>query len=641
MKEAEVTGVRVQDSLEYLSETTQQAILVEQTKRFGIASEMDLSSRLQDPQFLGQVWEQAGELERTVIRLFVTSASRGFFSKRSWEREIAKEHRHLSVALTKLRRLGLILTVRKMWSEIGYCMPQEVREQMTMYLLPEASEAFVSLSKTLPYYISAGRGIHLDLFGLLVFIRDNQVPVTQKGTIHRRMSQKMMSLLSLSDEHVKGLVLPPLDQEAREGLCLTVTLDLALRLGLVQMHERRLVIQPSQIRCWLAQSPPERWEQLYDFITQHYLPHGGWWDAFAELMKQVQLDQWCFLDKQLSMLEKAGFTPPDDAKRLILEQWLHLLTGLGWIQLGMDEEHRIFWRWNSLPRLTAEEGWFVDPAGAITIPPLVPLRDVWEISKLCQLQFEGPLIRGELQARMLQTFLSSGGTEQQVMDIIRSACAHPMPEVLAEVLSQWAKTARQIQMEPCFRVRTAHPGFIEEWRQIPDFCPFLTQIISPTDFLIAQDQESALIATLRQFGYEPQVLSHTPAVSGGIGTQPDLQARNGLFLVERPWDGYAVENTFPEQMEGMPEIVSLPKMWTQHFQSYHPQSLRDLFKRATELQLEVEFQQKGKDRLQGTPLDVRVEMGYWMVTMETKTGKNRYRLDDFDRVRIVVPQYLY
>jgi len=29
------------------------------------------------------------------------------------------------------------------------------------------------------------------------------------------------------------------------------------------------------------------------------------------------------------------------------------------------------------------------------------------------------------------------------------------------------------------------------------------------------------------------------------------------------------------------------------------------------------------------------------VTMETKTGKQRYRLDDFDRVRIVVPEYLY
>lgn len=633
--------MRVQESLEYLSETTQQAILVEQTKRFGLEHEADLASRLLDPQFLGRAWEQAGELERTVIQLFVTRATRGFFSKRSWERETAKEHRHLSVALTKLRRLGLILTVRKMWSEIGYFMPQEVREQMTVYLLPEASEAFVSVSKTLPYYIAAGRGIHLDLFGLLVFIRDNQVPVTQKGTVHRRMSQKMMSLISLSDEQVKGLVLAPLDQEAREGLALTVVLDLALRLGLVQMNDRRLVIQPYQIQRWLAQPPLKRWEQLYAFITEHYLPHGGWWDAFAEVMKRVPLDQWCFLDKQLSMLEKAGLALPEEAKSLVLEQWLHVLTGLGWIQLGMDDEQQIFWKWNSLPRLTDEEGWFVDPAGSITIPPLVPLRDVWEISKICQLQFDGPLIRGELQARMLQTYLAAGGTEERIMDILRSACAHPLPEALAEVISQWARTARQIQLEPCFRVRTAHSGFIEEWREIPDFHPFLTQVISPTDFLISPDQEAALLATLRQFGYEAQVLTPAATLPENAGVQAEPATRNGLFLIERPWDGYAVENTFPEQLEGMPEIGSLPKMWTQHFQSYHPQSLRDLFKRAAELHLEVEFQQKGKDRLLGKPIEVRVEMGYWMVTMELKTGKHRYRLDDFDRVRIVVPEYLY
>jgi len=94
-------------------------------------------------------------------------------------------------------------------------------------------------------------------------------------------------------------------------------------------------------------------------------------------------------------------------------------------------------------------------------------------------------------------------------------------------------------------------------------------------------------------------------------------------------------------MEGIPEILSLPQMWTQHFQSYHPQSMRDLFKRSAELQLEVEFQPRGKEKLPGRPLEVRIELGYWMVTMETPVGKQRYRLEDIERVRIVVPQYLY
>lgn len=632
--------MRVQDTLEYLSETTRQAIFGEHSRRFELAAEQDLSLRLQDPYFLSRVWEQASELEQKVIRLFITSSTRGFFSKRSWERVTSHEHRHLSVGLTKLRRLGLILTVRKMWSEIGYMMPQEVREQFTKYLIPEPSTAFVSLSKTLPYYIAGGRGIHLDLFGLLLFIRDNPVPLTQKGSIHRRMQQKMGLLLSIKDEHVRGLVLPPLDKEEREGLALTVVLDIALRLGLVSAHDRKLMHEPHCVREWFVQSPQARWEQMHALVISQYLPHGGWWDALAQLMYEVPVDQWCSLDEQLRILEETGFSLPLEAAGLIKEQWLHLLNGLGWIQLGVDENEQLFWRWSSLPRLPQQEGWFIDASGVITIPPLVPLAAVWEISKFCPLQFDGQLIRGELQAKLFQAFLASGGTEEKALDILRSVCVHPLPESLVELIGQWGKTARQIQIEPYLRVRTAHPGLLEEWKHIADFQPFLTQVISPTDFLITLAQQTELVALLRQFGYEPQVLSPSSATQDERD-KADGRQEAGLFFVERPWDGYAVENTFPDQWDGLPQVSSLPKMWTQHFQSYHPQSLRDLLKRASELELEVEIQRTDQTRWQGIPVDVRVEMGYWMATLEAKGTKNRYRLDEIDRVRIVVPDYLY
>jgi len=634
--------VRVQDSLEYLSEATRRAIMAEQANRFAFPDDQDLSTRLADPEFLGQVWEQASEIERNVMKLFVTASTRGFFSKRSWEKAASSDHRQMAVGLTRLRRLGIIMTVRKMWSEIGYLMPQEIREQITSYFLPEPSRAFVSPAKTLPYYIPGGRGIHLDLFGLLLFIRDNEVAVTQKGSIHRRMSGRMSAVLSLLDEHCAGVVLPPLDQEDREGLALTIALDLAMRLGLLQTEGRKLMIRQREgVRRWLAQSSPERWSALYACVKQQYLPHGGWWEAFALMMRQVPLDQWCSLDEQLRMLKEAGFSLPPEADRLIAGQWLHLLTGLGWIQLGADGEECLFWRWNSLPQLTAEEGWFVDPAGAITIPPLVPLLHVWEISHFCTLHFDGSLIRGEIEAKKLQASLASGKDEQQVIELLRSACAHPLPEALVEAIGQWAKTARQIQLEPYFRVRTAHPGFLEEWKEIPDFQPFLAQVLSPTDFLIPHSQEAQLVALLREYGYEPQVLAHSADSLAEAKTRTEENAPVGWFAVERPWDGYAVENTFPDPLEGMKDVAALPKMWTQHFQSYHPQSLRDLLKRASELGLEVEIQQHETDRLRGLPSDVRIELGYWTVTLATGSGKARHRLDDIGRVRIVVPDYLY
>ncbi|WP_419879000.1 hypothetical protein [Brevibacillus centrosporus] len=634
--------MRVQDSLEYLSETTRQAIMVEQTKRFGAADDQNLSTRLQDPQFLRCVWEQASDIERNVMKRFVIASTRGFFSKRAWEREAASDQRQLTVGLTRLRRLGLVMTVRKMWSEIGYLMPQEIREQITSFMLAEPSRAFVTLSKTLPYYITGGRGIHLDLFGLLLFIRDNQVPVTQKGTIHRRMSVRMAGIISLADEHCAGLTLAPLDQEEREGLALTVALDIAIRLGFIHVQNKHLSIRPQEVRRWMAQSSPDRWRGLYEQVAAQYLPHGDWWEAFSLLMRQAPLDQWCSLAEQMHILKEAGFSMPADAEQLIASKWLHLLLGMGWIQLGSDSENQLYWRWISLPHLTAEEGWFIDATGAITIPPLVPLLHVWEISRFCTIHFDGPMIRGEIQAKEVQAYLASGKTEEQIIDFLRAGCVHPLPEALVETISHWAKTARQIQMEPYYRVRTAHAGFLEEWKEIADFQPFLLQIISPTDFLIALSQKSQLVELLREYGYEPQVLSQTPDFfETADQTAEGANAPAGWFVVERPWDGYAVENTFPDPLEGMGEVAALPKMWTQHFQSYHPQSMRDLLKRASELQLEVEIGRAGKDKLRGLPTEVRIEMGYWTVLLAGEGGKKRYRLDDIERVRIVVPDYLY
>lgn len=638
---AEVKIVRVRDSLEYLSEATRHAIMAEQTNRFGAADDRELSARLCDQEFVERVWAEASDIERSVMKRFVLKSTGGFFSKRSWERETASDHRRMTVGLTRLRRLGIILTVRKMWSEIGYVMPQEIREHLTRQVLPEPSRAFVSPSKTLPYYITAGRGIQLDLFGLLAFIRDNQVPVTQKGTIHRRLSARMAAMLSFSDEHCANLRLPPLDQEDREGLALTVVLDIAMRLGLIHVEDRRLALRLREVRHWMTQSPPDRWNEMFEAVTQQYLPHGPWWEAFSLSMRQVPLEQWCSLELQLRMLEEAGFSLPDEADKQVAGQWLHLLTGLGWIQLGMDDDGQVYWRWISLPRLTAEEGWYIDPAGEITIPPLVPLRHIWEISRFCTLHFEGALIRGYLQPKELQSFLASGRSEEQVVELLRAACVHPLPEALLEAIGQWAKDARQIQLEPYYRVRTAHPGFLEEWRGIPDFQPYLTLVISPTDFLISLSQKEQLVHLLRRYGYEPQVLADSPANGSQEQVDAGVNAPVGWFVVQRPWDGYAVENTFPDPLEGMGEVAALPKMWTQHFQSYHPQSLRDLLKRASELELEVELQMAGGDKLRGQPTEVLVESGYWTVALSGERGKARHRLDDIARVRIVVPDYLY
>ncbi|WP_400163944.1 hypothetical protein ACAF76_012820 [Brevibacillus sp. TJ4] len=636
--------MRLLDALENLSETTQQAILNEQSRRFRISDEQPLALHLTNPQLLRQVWEQAEEPERNVIRSFLFTATRGFFRRKEWERLVSRDAL-LQAGLTRLRRLGIVLTVRKMWSEIGYLMPQEIREQFTLLLLPEPQTAFVTPDSTLPYYSTAGRGGHLDLFGLLLYVRNNPVSLTQKGAIHRRYRQKMAPLLSLSDEHVEGISLPPLDQEERSGLALTIALDIAWKLGLLRRAERTVVLDERRVHDWLHEAPEERWWGMYELVQQHYLPHGEWWDALACLMKQVPPGQWCSLQAQLRMLRDTGFAVPDlmQAVERTRREWLHLLLGLGWVELGEAQSGDVWWRWNPLSRDAEEGGWYIDSAGEITIPPLVPLAAIWQISSVCPLEFDGPLIKGHLQAKTVQAFFSRGGTAEQVIGWLRAGCLHPVPTSVVELIEQWERGTTHIQLEPVYLVRTAHHGLLDEWKEIADFQPYLTRVISPSECLVSVSQHTALVELLRRYGYEPHVLhptADTPRQQQDREENFSME-QAGLFCVERPWDGYAVENTFPEQTEAMPQIAALPKIWTQHFQSYHPQSLRDLLKRAGELRLEVDIESVDQTRVRGVPAGLRIEMGYWVVTLDSQGGKQHFRLETIHRVRIVVPDYLY
>lgn len=633
--------MRVSQCLQMLSETTKQAIVTEQNYRFGQISEPELENRISSLAFLASAWNRFSDLEKRVIRLFLLQAAQGFLGKKQWDRLARREHVHLSHGLTQLRRLGIIYTVRKLWSEIGYIMPQELRENFMSLLLESAEtedkNALVHTGKqTLSYYIPTGRGIQLDVFALLLFLRDFDLPFTQKRTIHRRFLQKLTPLFSLLPEHVAGMA-EWLGKD-EENPQVSIVLDLAMRLQIVRAEEKSLRLAHAEVAAWLEQPEAARRESILQLLQQFYLPPQPWYEAFAFAMKQHQGEMWLSVDLLLQKLQRAGYDLPENAGNAIARRWLHPLLGFGWIQLGYGEEQRLYWRWNPLLQQSAADGWYIEPTGDVILPPLVPLAQIWEISKFGRISFSGDLLRCELEADKVKAYVGNGGSEQHILAALKERCMHPLPESVTELVRKWAEGARQIRLERVVRVRTANPRLLAELREMPSLQPFLTQVISDTDFLISVEQESALAELLRQYGFEPQTWKAEEADSAR--QRENAPDGTGLFATQRPWEGYQVENVFPDRYESMPQVMMIPKMWTQHYQTYHPQTLRDLFKRAQELYIEVRVQDQHGTEWQGIPQKVEVEMGYWYVTLEAGRKKLKCRLEDINKVKIVLPEYL-
>ncbi|WP_134683129.1 hypothetical protein [Brevibacillus migulae] len=636
--------MRIHNGLLMLSESTKDKMLAEQDQRLGFRSELDLPSRLTDTAYVEQLWQSCSEAEQAVVRLFLLQAPLGFFTKKQWDRFAADHQVRYGIGLTRLRRIGFILTVRKLWSEVGYIMPQEIREilmaghQSDTY--KENTPVSVMESQALSYYIASGRGIHLDLFGLLLFVREHEIPLTQKKLIHRRMLQKLEQRFSLQNAHVEEWFYRYFSPAIHESYQpeTAIMLDLALRMGLLRMEDNRLLLVADRVDEWLGLPAAIRWSREWQLIVDTYLPAETWLEAFAYRMKRIEGEGWQSVEAGLDHLRQLGFSVPDEALQYLLNHWLHPLLGLGWIQLG-ERDNQLYWRWNLLTRRASEDGWYVQPTGQMIVPPLVSLQKLWQLSQIANLSFSGEWIQAELDSQRLRTFLSQGSSWEQAYAFLQEGSAYPIPEEVAELLRRWSEKAKQIHFEHVIRVRVAEPHMLEEMMEIPMLLPYFGERISSTDVLIRPDTEKELAAALRRCGYEV-ILSEGVIQKKAKQHQEAEREAVGLFSDQRETAGYQVENTFPDPEESLGALRALPKMWTSHYQTYHPQTLRDLCRRAVELGLELRIEQKNGEEWKGIPQRLEVEMGYWVVTIDTGRKKKTCRLEEIHRAQIVLPAYL-
>lgn len=634
--------------IEMLSDRTKQTIQKELSRRLPQwTSKPNVNLLFKNPELVHQLWTSLSGIERQTVQFFYLYSSKGFFRKKEWEEKAQNHHPELAVGLTGLRRTGLVYTVRKLWSDIGYIMPLEVRQAFAQYILSNEEmvrEVIVSSSEALSYYIPTGRGIHLDLFACLLYIRDNKPTFTQKRTINRRFLQKLSPLFSLQEEHMIGWYQSvfPADIQKAYTPVEAFLLDLGLRLRLLKVENRQLDLSMPDVHRWLSMDSQSRQSQLLALLLSNFVPPAPWIDAFLFQMAHTSTPYWVSVRIMIKQLEELGLSLPADSLDILKRQVLHPLAGCGWIDLG-ESDGDMFWRMNPTGSVQ-EVSWYVEPTGTVLAPPILPLDRLWRLSRIAQLEFSGDFVRGILQPAKLQLYLSEGGSEDEVLAFLQEGCPYPLPQTVSDQISSWAKQGTQIRIEQAALVTVAHPGILQELQQITTIQPFLKKIISDSEFLVEWSKLEQLSYLLRELGFEPcegKVDRYTPLTLPVAEGTPAIEeaSQEGLFSLATPWEGYKIENVLPDRVEATHRVSALPKIWTQHMQSYHPQTLKDMLRRAAELKIPVLIQKINDEEIQGIPVKVQVEMGYWMITLEQERRKYLMRIDDIKRIRLVIPEY--
>lgn len=651
--------LKLQSCVSMLSDKTIQAIQAELIRRMPEYSKQEdlqpsgFIHHLSNPSYMHQLWSRLHKIEQEAIILFLQQSMKGFIKKKEWESLVQQKNPQLSFGLTGLRRLGLVYTVRKIWSEIGYLMPSEIRRILARVQTPVEPIEMLSHQaphrEVLTYYIPSGRGIHLDLFSCLLNIREHDITLTQKRTVQKRSLPKLFGGCSVQSEHVRGWYESVFPIEVRKAYTAqeAFLLDLLLRLGLCKWEERKLVLAVKEVQRFFSMEADRRNDWLLYNLLSIYLPAEPWMEAALYNMMQETSADWLSIHSLVIRLKQLGYVLPEQATSKLKDQLLHPLLGCGYLEVG-EKDSQLFWRKpQSLLNLQqTEDFWYVEPTGRILVSQTVSLPRLWELSRWSSMEFSGEMIHCSLEAAKVQAYVSSGGTEEQILDFLQKGCPYPIPQTVRDQVVNWVKEAKQIRFEQVVRVTTAHPNLLADLQRIPLLQPYLYQIISPTDFLISLEQQEELFLLLKKCGFEPSQgiiqLSENSAVvrEGGISGESVEDFRSGLFSITVPWDGYRIENVLPEKPEENPEIKSLPKIWTQHAQSYHPQTLRDMLKRAQELKLQVYLQMVSGEEWEGVPEKVEVQMGYWMITLEVGRRKQQIQLEDIARIRLILPDYI-
>lgn len=631
-----------------LSDRTKQLIQTEHLKRVPqLSRERDIHSFVNDSEYLEQLWTSLTEAERQTVLFFYLSSSKGFFRKKEWEDKVQNQNPHLEIGLTGLRRLGLVFTVRKLWSDIGYIMPVEVRQAFAKYILTreeKVRDAIADSSEALSYYIPTGRGIHLDLFACLLFIRDIQPTITQKRTINKRYLQKLSPLFSLLDEHIAGWYhsMFPYEVQKSYSPVEAFLLDLGLRLRLLRVENKKLMLSMSDVMSWLSLDFKTRQSKLFALITTNFVPAESWLEAFLHQMLHTAGPDWLSVEAKFQQLEQIGFSIPVNRVEVLKQQLLHPLAGCGFIELG-ESEKGLFWRSNPTTSVEVSQ-WYVEPTGTVLVPPITPLDQLWSLSRIAQVTFSGDFVRGELHPAKLQLFLSEGGSEEEIISFLQKSCPYPLPQAVVDQIKNWSRQGTQIRVEQAAIVTVANPGILQELQQISTVLPFIRKIISDCEFLVEWGALEQLTHTLRGLGFEPsegKVDRYTPLASpvSDAHSVKEEVSHEGLFSLATPWEGYKIENILPDRTLSGKEVADLPKIWTQHLQSYHPQTLKDMLRRASELKISVLIQKANGEEIQGIPVKVEVEMGYWMTILEQDRRKHKMKIDDIKRIRLVIPEY--
>lgn len=506
-------------------------------------------------------------------------------------------------SFTTLRQQKWIESVHKSWGERLFYIPASLMETLTIAYAQRVGIT-VKQDTNLAHVLQEGKSdVAAELLHLIAWIGREGLPLTGKGTIHKKSIQKLSVITVLSSTDFDGLGIR-YEHSELYPTHVAILLDLLLSLNLVQKSDGRIQIQDHQLQKWLKISWRQMHREIYQACMERY---GEVEPALQHFRYQLvvlapEKNIWCRIANS-------------ELKPRVMA-WLCALAGWGYGEVGEDQSGDLAFRWLIDPQCllyrqreivseTEPCGFYMQPDFEMLVPPEARPDVIWMLEQCAE-----RVTRDRMSIYRITR-------ERFVSAIARGYILHEMMEFLDQYALTGIPGNVRIALEDWGRETDTAPLTVERKMEVTE-----ASTGSEDDPKLLEKDVSTSVYSASFYTPENQGLVDVPAFLHGL---------------ER--DHSVIEKKF--SLLGLEEI---PETWYKEWRRYHSSTARQIAAKAIEWQTKLGIQQENRtqylipDQVEGH--EQWTLSGWCMLDSNEHTSETEWRTfspSEWDTMRLILP----
>jgi hypothetical protein len=579
----------------------------------------DLTELLTDQEDILCIWNGMSPEEREVIQFFLAKKGSSYLTYREIELpNIILPNGKVSfrIGLTRLRRKGIIYTLRRTWGELAFVIPDELIRSFRMIIVPLRSSWEVkpcTLPNNLSYHILD------DMLQALNNVKNRPLLLTKKGYIQRKSLNSLFEGVRICEETVEGLEEKSLHHpfyKPHEVLLLGI-------LGTNQLLEcKEDKIYAGDVTTFVSNPFPHLQKCLLEAFSKHLDL-----DTRLQFLFDIMtgLTEGTIYSLQ-EIIQSMDVHAPD--YHTAYQKLVAPLATYGFIHTLQKEDSDVSWKWNEGREI--QDGFYIQPNFELLVPSFATVSLRWEISTFASYLKKSEMLTFKLSKESIRPYFDEGRTDEELLSFIQKKSLTPIPENIAQAVRDWYNEHKQVSFFDARLMKVKDPRMADEIVQIPSIAECLLTRVGDCYFSVDLTKWDQLVAELEGRGLSATALQ-------GLMDKREPKKPFSLYDKQDEIQEYKVDSVFPELEDAFPGLRELPKMWLANYQRYHGSTLRELIQKAIQLNLQVKLEKDGAEYV--LQLDsLTNHHGYWTVIGQDPHG-NRWQgdLEHIDKIQISLP----